>query len=407
MNKSMPGPSHTVKAARPPQASQPFLEDIASWENTKLGYKQAMKGRKRHKHDAIRFERRQLTNLKNLQRAILAGEYVPGPQMHFIIHEKKTRVIDAPWIEDKIPQNMIHEKLLLVFLLRWVKSTFACIPNRGNLQAAMKIQRDMKLARLKWGEDCWIVKADIHHCFPSISHEILIDILAGILDDPRVVDLERRIILASPPMEEPGRGLPLGNVTNQDHANLVLSKLDNYVVRFKGIRFYTRYMDDMVAIVQTREEAQELLAGMCDYARKYLELEFNGKSKIFPLKQGVTSLGFRIFPDHMEVSQASIKAMKRRMKRLDEKLQAGEIDQERVQQTVESWLGYARWGNNFHVAQQLFAPYPYIQVEKPGFKFGDPYQKKRLLAKWDGVTLPKKKPKPKKSKKNKKRRKTG
>ena len=406
MNKSTPGPSHT-KIARTPQASQPILEELASWDGTKHGYKLATKGRKKLKADAVKFERRLMSNLKKLQHDILTEEYIPGDYMHFVIHEKKTRTIDAPFIRDKIVQNLLHEGLLQAFLPRYIKTTYACIPRRGNLQAALQIQRNMKLARLKWGEDCWIVKIDIHHCFPSIVHEVVLGIIEDIIEDERLAALDRKIVLNSPLMEEPGRGLPLGNVTNQDHANITLSKVDNYVVRYEGKPYYVRYMDDMVVIVQTREEAKALLARMSEYTRKHLQLAFNDKSKIFPLRQGVTTLGFRIHPDYMEVSPASIKSMKRRMKKLDEKLKAGKITPERVQQTVDSWLGYARWGNNFGVAQRLFAPYPYVQVEKEGFRFGDRYQQKRLLAENDGVRLPKKKPKPKKKKKKRKRKKTG
>lgn len=404
MNKSTPGPSHTIIAGTP-QASQPILEDLASWDGTKQAYKLAMKGRKKLKADAVKFERRVMTNLKKLQHDLLAEEYVPGDYMHFVIHEKKTRVIDAPFIRDKIVQNMLHEGMLQAFLPRYIKTTYACIPRRGNLQAALQIQRFMKLARLRWGEDCWIVKADIHHCFPSIAHEVVLEIIEDIFEDERLAALDRVIVEHSPPMERPGCGLPLGNVTNQDHANITLAKIDNFAVRYKGLKYYVRYMDDMVAIVQTREEAKALLTAMGEYAEKHLKLEFNDKSKIFPLKQGVTSLGFRIYADHMEVSPASIKSMKRRMKKLDEKLKAGEMPQDRVQQTVDSWLGYARWGNNYGVCKRLFAPYPYVQVEKEDFRFADPYQRKRLLAENDGVRLPKKKPKPKKKKK--KRKKTG
>ena len=72
--------------------------------------------------------------------------------------------------------------------------------------------------------------------FPSIDHAVLLDILAGVLKDPRVLDLAARIIASGEGVLDqeyrmvwfPGddllaacrpRGLPIGNLTSQFWSN--------------------------------------------------------------------------------------------------------------------------------------------------------------------------------------------
>ena len=93
--------------------------------------------------------------------------------------------------------------------------------------------------------------------------------------------------------------------------------------------------------------------------RKRLHLETNQKTKIYPLKQGVNAYGFKIRTTHLELRTES----KRRVKKMDEKLQAGELTEKEVVQTFQSWLGFARWASAYNLCRKIFAPYPYIKVE--------------------------------------------
>ena len=56
------------------------------------------------------------------------------------------------------------------------------------------------------------------------------------------------------------RGIPLGNVSSQDFANIYLNELDQFCIRFLGATLYTRYMDDVVVIAPNKEIAREWLA---------------------------------------------------------------------------------------------------------------------------------------------------
>lgn len=364
---------------RMPRAAQPKISSVCAPSCAKAAYKRAMRGRRRIKEDAVRFNRQPVSNLAKLREEMLSGEYTPKKYMYFTIHEKKTRNIAAPYVWDKIAQNMLHDALLAALVPRYIDTTYACLPERGNLAAAIRIQRDMKLARREYGPDCWILKMDVHHFFFSIDHKIIKGMLRKCLSDDMLYSLLCKVIDGSPPMEKPGKGLPLGNVTSQDCANLCLTPVDKCAVRFLGVKYYHRYMDDIVAILPTKARATEVMEHLKKLAAEKLELEFNEKTQVFPLRQGVSALGFKIRCDSMEISEKSKKAIKRKLKKLDEKLKAGLMTKKDVQQQVSSWLGFARWGNNFNLCKKLFGPYPYIRFEDPKFKYGDKWQKKRFL----------------------------
>lgn len=100
------------------------------------------------------------------------------------------------------------------------------------------------------------------------------------------------------------------------------------------------------------------------------QLEFNQKTQIYPIRQGINTLGFKIYTDHKLVRDQSKRAMKRRIKAMDRKLKEGLIDEKAVQQSVNSWLGHARHSNSYNLAKKIFAKYPYVKVEDKNWKFG-------------------------------------
>ena len=58
------------------------------------------------------------------------------------------------------------------------------------------------------------------------------------------------------------------------------------------IKYYTRYMDDMILISENKEVLKKALAEM-RHVLSELKLEFNQKTQIFPISSGVEYLGWR------------------------------------------------------------------------------------------------------------------
>ena len=198
-------------------------------------------------------------DLKKIEKTRQAGvsEYTPGKYRHRIIVEPKERSLHIPPLRDKIVQLVIHQELQTLFRPVFVNRSFACMYGKGPIRAAFNVQHDMRVARMKWGDEATVIKIDVRKFFYSIDRSVLKQIIAKRFkklkkkypekyeDFLRFYRLLCKVIDSSPEGE---RGIPLGNVSSQDFANIYLNELDQFCIRFLGATLYTRYMDDVVII---------------------------------------------------------------------------------------------------------------------------------------------------------------
>ena len=274
--------------------------------------------------------------------------------------------------EAKVVQLVIHEELQNLFRPVFVDRSFACMYGKGPIRAAFNVQHDMRVARMKWGDEAAVIKIDVKKFFYSIDRQVLKKIIAKRFkklkkkypdkyeDFLRFYRLLCKVIDSSPEGET---GIPLGNVSSQDFANIYLNELDQYCIRFLGAKLYTRYMDDIVIIAPNKEIAREWLAKIKVFLQERLHLETNQKTKIFYVRQGVNAYGFKIKATHLLLRTESKRKEKRRIKAMIKKLKEGKITKKEIVQAVNSWLGFARWACAYNLAKKIFAPYRFIKTE--------------------------------------------
>ena len=90
------------------------------------------------------------------------------------------------------------------------------------------------------------------------------------------------------------KGLPMGNQSSQWFALYYLDRLDRLVKEKLRIKGYVRYMDDGVLIHESKEYLQECLRQLQKLVAEE-KLEFNQKTQIFPVSQGVDFLGWHFY----------------------------------------------------------------------------------------------------------------
>ena len=362
----------------PPIAPPSKYEDVVGYDRIEAGYKKALRGKRKFKKEAVLYDMCRERNNVYLWRELRPNKrtreinYRPHPYHSTIIREPKERLLHIPKLRDKIVQLVIHQELQNLFRPVFVDRSFACQYGKGTIRAAFSVYHDMRVAQWKWGEKAFVVKIDVKKFFYNIDRAILKQLLRKRINKLKKKHPELRkdfdqfltlldIVIDSSPEGE--RGIPLGNVSSQDFANIYLNEVDQFCIRYLGIKYYTRYMDDIVFIAPTREKAREWLLKVVNFLNERLHLNTNEKTKIYPLRQGVNAYGFKIRTTHLELRTESKQRAKKRIKKMDEKLKAGELSKEEAIQTVQSWLGFARWASAFNLCRKIFAPYPYIKVE--------------------------------------------
>lgn len=357
------------------EALMSLYERIYDERNLEESYKRTQRGKRKYRKEAICFSMAKEKKLKKLRKELEEKRYRPGGYIAFYVYEPKKRLVHAPHIRDKIVQFSIHTVLQGVYKLVFIKDSCACLEDKGTHEAVHRIQHYMRLAQWKY-EEPYIVKIDVRKFFYSINRDILKTIYRKKIPETeqdflRILDM---IVDSSPEGE---KGLPLGNVTSQDFANIYLNEIDQFCKRYLGLKWYVRYMDDICIIVKDRETARNTLAEIDLFAKEHLDVELNEKTHIYPLAQGINTLGFRIHTTHLEVRNSSKAAMKRRIKKIDEKVQSGRLTKKQAQQAVNAWLGHARHSNSYNLAKKIFEKYDYIQIEDKDWKFGDISPRKR------------------------------
>lgn len=339
---------------------------VYDYKNLKISYKQTQKGSRKFRKEAIIFDMLNEQNLTHLWRSLKDETYEVGDYIQFKVYEPKERLISAPRIRDKVVQFSCHMVLRDIYSNVFISTSYACLDGKGAHRAVDKVQHNLRFVKWKYGSG-FVLKMDVRKFFYSIDRDILKRLLRKKIADERFLRLLDKIIDSSP---EGDKGLPLGNVTSQDFANIYLNEVDQYAVRFLGVKEYVRYMDDIIVVLPTLEKAREIRDKITAFLNERLNLETNEKTKIFPIAQGVNAYGYKIYATHRQLRESSKRRMKRRIKKMDEKYKAGDITLNKVVLGVNSWLGHARHSNSYNLARRIFKKYDYISVEHKTDRFG-------------------------------------
>ena len=132
---------------------------------------------------------------------------------------------------------------------------------------------------------------------------------------------------------------------------------------------YGRYMDDFYIISGDKLLLREILKRIEEYI-KPLGLRLNGKTQIFPLKNGIDFLGFHTYLTSTgkvvrKVRAKSIDNMKRKIRKFRGLVDRGKMTLESVGQSYASWTGHISHGNTYHLRQNMdayfFAYFPELK----------------------------------------------
>ena len=134
-------------------------------------------------------------------------------------------------------------------------------------------------------------------------------------------------------------GMPIGNLTSQLLANVCLNELDQYIKHELKAHFYDRYMDDMALLYPDAATLNRWRAAIEKYLNEVLHLELNSKTTIGLVKHGITFVGCRIYPGYRKPTAQSVKKMKARMRYIAKEYEAGLIDFDAVDATMQSYFG--------------------------------------------------------------------
>lgn len=293
----------------------------------------------------MKFQISALDGIYQIKRSLETKTYQVSPYHEFVIYEPKERIIKACSFKDKIVQHSVCDNVLLPNLkTEFIQTNYAGQIDKGTLYGLDCLREQMCLAYLKYGYNCWIVKADISKYFYSIDHEKLKNIVRYHVKDNNIYWLCEKFIDSTQ-----GKGLPLGNQISQVFALLYLSGLDHFITGELGVEYYGRYMDDFYLIVNSKDYAKHCLNVIREFVNT-LDLELNGKTQIIPFKNGIRFCGFHTYITKegspiRKLTNENKRAAKKKFRKMVELVKCGKLTEEKFYESYNAWKNHISHGN--------------------------------------------------------------
>ena len=291
------------------------IEEIFTFENLYKAYKGCRKS-KQHKGEVIRFEANLSLNITNLMNDIISKKYKLGKYRIFLIYEPKKRVIEALPFKDRVVIKCFCDVVLRDKIeKKLIYDNAACRIGKGTTFAIKRLEKFLKDEyRKENNNNIYFLKCDITKYFPSIDHEILLDLLKKIGFSEDEMWMIEKLIKEQP--NDANIGLPQGNQSSQWFALLYLNVIDRFIKEVLRIKGYVRYMDDMILIHRDKKYLQYCLNEIENKCITNLKLSLNQKTQIGIVRNGIDFLGYRyILNESGSITKKLRSSSKQRLKR--------------------------------------------------------------------------------------------
>jgi len=324
-----------------------LFERVCSFEALRKSAWKAAKGKKK-KPRVAQF----LFNLENevidLEQELLTKRYHPRPYRTFMVHDPKERMICAADFRDRVVHHAVCEALEPIFKRLFIFDTYACLKDRGTHRAVKRAQAFCRRHR-------YFLKLDVHKYFDSVDHNVLKTLLRQKIKDSDLLWLIDVFIDHPVPWTEPGKGIPIGNLTSQHFANFYLSDLDHFIKECLRIKGYARYMDDLVLFDNEKNTLWDAAASIEDYLREQLLLKIKkGSLLLAPVMQGLPFLGYRVFPGVIRISRQGWRRFRRKVRHRNLGFINGLMDEEQWQRSMSSLVGHLQQADTRNLRAAYF-----------------------------------------------------
>ncbi|MCA0213113.1 MAG: RNA-directed DNA polymerase [Proteobacteria bacterium] len=258
-------------------------------------------------------------HLVEIEEELRAGTYRPGPSNCFVVTHPKPREVWAAQPRDRVAHHLLYNHIAQRFHNSFEAASSACIPGRGTLYAANRLEHDIRSITRNWKRPARYLKCDLSNFFVSIKKPVLRELLAERITEPWWLWLAETILFHDPRTDvrvcSPSHvlalvpphkslfnapddaGLPIGNLSSQFFANVLLDPLDKFVKHQLRCKHYIRYVDDFVLLHEDPQWLSAALARITAFLPERLELNLNPTKTIQqPVERGIDFVGHVIKP---------------------------------------------------------------------------------------------------------------
>lgn len=241
------------------------------------------------------FERYLEDNIFTLQEELSSGVYRHGTYEPFTIHDPKQRTIHKATVKDRVVHQAVVNIIESLFESKFIYDSYSCRVRKGTHAAVKRLRTFLWRASKNNTRTIYALKCDVQKFFASVNHKILKELLRKRIDSVGIMLLLESTIDSF--HVAPDRGIPLGNLTSQLFANVYLHELDWFMKQKLCVKYYLRYCDDFILILDSPFECNEFIKLIDTFLDKTLKIRLHpNKVDIKTWKQGVDFLGYISLP---------------------------------------------------------------------------------------------------------------
>jgi len=347
-------------------------EKIFSYENLLKQYYQCRK-RKRNTINAIKFEMNLENELLKLQKELETQIYNPGRSIYFVVTKPKPREIFAAGFRDRVVHHVLVDYLEPIWEPKFIDQSYSCRKKRGAHKAIEDLKKYLRIITNNHRRPAYYLQLDIRSFFMSLDKDILFALINKRVKNSKVLWLAKKIIFHDPTTNyyckskmsllklipshkslfgvAKSQGLPIGNLTSQFFANIYLNELDQFVKHQLKIKYYLRYVDDLVILSENKEELKIWRDRIDKFLQEKLKLKLHPQKQILQeVNKGINFVGGIIRMDYVLMRKRVINNLRQRLLNFNQ----CPITTREMLSTINSYYGQFKNCNTFHLRKKLW-----------------------------------------------------
>lgn len=153
-------------------------------------------------------------------------------------------------------------------------------------------------------------------------------------------------------------GLPIGNLTSQFFANVYLNSLDHFVKRQLKVRYYYRYVDDLVLLSESPQKLFTWRAQIERFLQTELKLKLHKKKDRYgSVYQGIDFVGYVTKPSYILCRRRVVNNLKTKLYIFNQRHKNGlatKKEIERITKTINSYFGHLAQADCYRLRKNIY-----------------------------------------------------
>lgn len=250
---------------------------------------------------------------KEIQNVLLNKQYVPSPYAIKTVQDGSSGKIRTIYKPRFYPDQIIHWALMLQLQPIMMKGMYeyncGSVPGRGTSYGQNTLR---KWLDTDYKNTKYCLKMDVSKFYPSVDNGILKEMFRRKIKDKDCLWLIDSII-------DSNQGLPIGNYTSQWFANFFLQGLDHYIKEKLGIKYYIRYVDDLVLLGGNKKKLHRTKNEISNYLNG-INLSLKDDWQVFKVNaRAIDFLGFKFYRNKTILRKRNALRIRRRMRKIQKK----------------------------------------------------------------------------------------